>query len=165
MKFANWKDIAELIGITAIVASLIFVGLQMRQTLEIARNEDGYNRVANQIEANNAKFEHADIWLRGNAGEKLDRVDAMIYKELLRTAWNTAYWGNRSDQQLGISADTLIHDFAWFLHQNPGARAVWEDDAKERNQQRTLLRGKPPGPIAIQDIVRVDLEKLDQLKP
>ena len=32
----NWKDIAELIGIAAIVGSLIFVGLQMRQTHEIA---------------------------------------------------------------------------------------------------------------------------------
>ena len=33
----NWKDTAELIGIAAIVASLIFVGLQMRQTQVIAQ--------------------------------------------------------------------------------------------------------------------------------
>jgi hypothetical protein len=32
----NWKDIAELIGIAAIVASLIFVGLQMKQSHDIA---------------------------------------------------------------------------------------------------------------------------------
>ena len=32
MKQTNWKDIAELIGIAAIVASLIFVGLELRQT-------------------------------------------------------------------------------------------------------------------------------------
>lgn len=32
----GWKDIAELVGITAIVASLVFVGLQMRQTHDIA---------------------------------------------------------------------------------------------------------------------------------
>ncbi len=36
MKTASWKDIAELFGIAAIVASLIFVGLQMKQTKEIA---------------------------------------------------------------------------------------------------------------------------------
>ena len=36
MKKKDWKDIAELIGIAAIVASLIFVGLQMKQTQEIA---------------------------------------------------------------------------------------------------------------------------------
>ena len=36
MKHTSWKDIAELLGIAAIVASLIFVGLQMKQTHEIA---------------------------------------------------------------------------------------------------------------------------------
>ena len=36
MKNIAWKDAAELVGIAAIVASLIFVGLQMRQSQEIA---------------------------------------------------------------------------------------------------------------------------------
>jgi len=36
MKKTGWKDTAELIGIAAIVASLIFVGLQMRQSQAIA---------------------------------------------------------------------------------------------------------------------------------
>ncbi len=36
MPSRNWKDIAELIGIGAIVASLIFVGLQMQQSQDIA---------------------------------------------------------------------------------------------------------------------------------
>lgn len=39
MKSKNWKDIAELIGIAAIVASLIFVGVQLRQEQLIARTE------------------------------------------------------------------------------------------------------------------------------
>ena len=36
MNNTNWKDIAELFGIVAIVASLIFVGLQMQQAHKIA---------------------------------------------------------------------------------------------------------------------------------
>ena len=36
MSGTNWKDTAELIGIAAIVASLIFVGLQMKQSQDIA---------------------------------------------------------------------------------------------------------------------------------
>ena len=36
MNNVKWKDIAELVGIAAIVASLVFVGLQMRQTHDIA---------------------------------------------------------------------------------------------------------------------------------
>ena len=34
MKTSGWKDIAELIGIAAIIASLVFVGLELRQTQE-----------------------------------------------------------------------------------------------------------------------------------
>jgi hypothetical protein len=41
LKKSNWKDIAELIGLGAIVASLVFVGLQMRQEQIIARAELG----------------------------------------------------------------------------------------------------------------------------
>lgn len=41
MKFKVWNEIAELIGIAAIVASLVFVGLQMRQDHVIARSELG----------------------------------------------------------------------------------------------------------------------------
>jgi hypothetical protein len=36
VKFAEWKEIVELIGIVAIVASLLFVGLQLKQSHEIA---------------------------------------------------------------------------------------------------------------------------------
>lgn len=36
MKSRDWKDVAEIVGIGAIVASLVFVGLQMRQSHEIA---------------------------------------------------------------------------------------------------------------------------------
>ena len=39
MRPTNWKDIAELSGIAAIVVSLIFVGFQMRQAQVIANAE------------------------------------------------------------------------------------------------------------------------------
>jgi hypothetical protein len=31
MNLEKWRDIAELVGIVGIIASLVFVGLQMRQ--------------------------------------------------------------------------------------------------------------------------------------
>jgi hypothetical protein len=36
MKVNDWKDVAELVGIAAIVASLLFVALQLKQSHEIA---------------------------------------------------------------------------------------------------------------------------------
>jgi hypothetical protein len=41
MKSTNWKDVAELVAIASIVASLVFVGLQMRQDHVVARSELG----------------------------------------------------------------------------------------------------------------------------
>ena len=41
MEFKKFNEIAELVGIVAIVASLVFVGLQMRQDHVIARSELG----------------------------------------------------------------------------------------------------------------------------
>ena len=56
----NWKDIAELVGIAAIVASLVFVGLQMRQSHEIALSEAHQQRAAMTSEAFFALSENDD---------------------------------------------------------------------------------------------------------
>jgi hypothetical protein len=50
LKSTNWKDIAELIGIAAIVASLVFVGLQMKQSQDIAIASTGQARTAIAVE-------------------------------------------------------------------------------------------------------------------
>ena len=39
----SWKDVAEFVGIIAIVASLLFVGLQLQQDRQLARAELGSN--------------------------------------------------------------------------------------------------------------------------
>jgi len=36
MRFSEWKEIAELVGLAAIIASLVFVGLQLKQSQDIA---------------------------------------------------------------------------------------------------------------------------------
>lgn len=78
MKFEQWNEIAELVGTDAVVASLIFVGLQLQQTQQqlqqdqkIATAEMNSSYVANLIESNNAIADNIDVWLRGNAGEEL----------------------------------------------------------------------------------------------
>ena len=50
MPSRNWKDIAELIGIGAIVASLIFVGLQMQQSQDIAIGAQYQERASAAVE-------------------------------------------------------------------------------------------------------------------
>ena len=61
MKNTDWKETAELIGIAAIVASLIFVGLQMRQSHQIAVATQYQERTAITIEAISARSQMPEI--------------------------------------------------------------------------------------------------------
>jgi len=47
MENKNWKDVAELVGILAIIASLVFVGMQMQQDRVHARAELGADSFSN----------------------------------------------------------------------------------------------------------------------
>lgn len=136
MKSANWHDIAELMGIAAVVGSLLFVGLQMQQTQEIARTERNASELANTMEVSDAIIAHADIWVRGNAGDELTSVEEVIFSRLVRNVNDLAYFGVQQERLLGLdeAAELEIATYAGFLYENPGARRVWR--AREGNLQR-----------------------------
>lgn len=50
MKRFNWRDLTEIIGIVAIVASLIFVGMQLMQSQEIAIASQYQDRASTAVE-------------------------------------------------------------------------------------------------------------------
>ena len=66
MAKSNWKDIAEIIGIATIVASLIFVGLQMKQSHAIALAEQY------QARAEAAQAMYLSVLESGVSWESLD---------------------------------------------------------------------------------------------
>ena len=79
----KWKDMVEAVGIIAIVASLYFVGQQIQQSQTIAGNETSMQSLESTIAANSEINQHAEVWVRGLAGEELSGVDAMIFENLL----------------------------------------------------------------------------------
>ena len=83
MKPINWKEAAELIGIFAILASLIFVALQLRQEEELLQTEMRAAMVANTVSINESIIENADVWVRGNNGEELDPAESVIHARLI----------------------------------------------------------------------------------
>ena len=50
MKRFNWRDLAEIIGFTSIVASLVFVGMQLNQSQEIAIASQYQERASTAVE-------------------------------------------------------------------------------------------------------------------
>ncbi len=163
MDSAKINDWMQIIGIFSLVASLIFVGLQMQQTQDIAVNERRYAQADRRIEAEGLRYQYAEIWVRGNAGDELENADAMIYDGLVFAEYRNAFWDSVTQRQLGGDGDRVLLDFAWFLYRNPGARTSWESGVIERRKYSKLLNRTVGLIIEIQDVIYADLDKLDQL--
>ena len=164
MNFSKFNEIAELVGIVAIVASLVFVGLQMKQASDIAQNELSLGIYATSVEISNEMNEHADIWVRGSRGDELDATDTAIFQGLIQNLNNQAYFGKRMRTQLG-GDETLsieIHNFARVLHENPGARKVWLEWQDAYSPYRAL-KEVPFESESFSEQVREALEAMDEL--
>jgi hypothetical protein len=121
------KDIAEAVGLVAIVASLVFVGLQLRQTQDIAFAEGYSMQVTAWNDSASAISANVDIWRRGTAGEDLDENEATVFAILVTQVNQAAILGFLHSQQVAGMDEAKIaaQDFAGFLHRNPGARGIW----------------------------------------
>lgn len=150
MQSTNWKDIAELIGIAAIVASLVFVGLQMKQAEDIARYER-YADSTNPTEISTVLFEHRDIWLRGCAGEELTEVDWLTFVHLvdLITIRRNARWeiNKLIDGPALAGPQVAIYRHALDLYSNPGMLKAWQERLAIREQSGHYV-GENPGETA-----------------
>jgi hypothetical protein len=101
MNKTNWKDTAELIGIAAIVASLVFVGIQMKQSQDIAIGDGFISVMFANIEINDQLNEHADIWIRGSAGEELTETEGFIFNNLVNNLNEKAFFASGQFDRLG----------------------------------------------------------------
>ena len=127
MKLKILRDVIEVTGLVAIVASLIFVGVELRQSRAIAIGDGNLSNAEIQIEANNAINEHAALWIAGNRGEALSDEDTVIFHNLVRNKAIHAFMEYaRLDQvEFYEAAEAINTEFAIFLFENPGARQVW----------------------------------------
>jgi hypothetical protein len=166
MKTRDWKDAAELIGIAAIVASLIFVGLQMKQAQEIANADRRIMLVANGIEMNNAINENADIWARGLSGQELSTTEAVIFDNLLENFDSFVFFNWRAAQDTGggTGATENIAHFSVFLYENPGARRLWESRQEWYGNNESMLMPNVEIGKDYEQLVFGNLNKLDQLQ-
>jgi hypothetical protein len=127
MRKIQWHDWLEGIGIIAIVSSLIFVGLQLRQAEKIALAEGHAATMSNLLEVGNSVKADVNIWNRGATGEELTDDEAAIFAVLVRQINDSAYFGYMQALELAGEEEARFNatDFAIFLYNNPGAKRVW----------------------------------------
>ena len=78
MSKSNWKDTLELIGIAAIVASLVFVGLELQHGQRIAQADQQHQQIEREFLLTNLIADHANLIARMNNGEDLDEEELIL---------------------------------------------------------------------------------------
>ncbi len=140
MRSPDWKKTAELIGLFAILASLIFVAMQLQQQEKMLDLEMRNSMVATTVAVNEQIIGHADIWIRGNAGEDLNATEFEIYRRMfisLNDNFFQTYWV--FEELYPEDSEQITSHYAGFLARNPGAYDVWIDREKRLNADRTAV--------------------------
>ena len=134
---SNWKDTAELVGIAAIVASLVFVGQQLRQDRNVAQADAWLQLVETQVSLAQLIGEHADVWSRGLNGEELSDTDQLKFNQIA-FAVEQQHASRFARSNLGIrrrSANDAAVDYAEEVYMYPGLRVFFESRLAMRHRR------------------------------
>ena len=161
--FEEYRWAIECIGIASIVASLIFVGLELQQARDISLNERTYSRVDADIGLTSAINEHPEIWAKGNRGDNLSESERVVYENLIRLMWNHTNALARTGERSGSPPERnpSVINFSWFLFENPGARQTWTAFGRDEDLYSTILSGIPSSQRSISELINENLRKLD----
>ena len=121
-------DWLQAIGIAAVVASLIFVGLQIKQSDEIALAEVLENVSAIGIEERALIAAHADTWQKACLGEQLTAqerlIAANIFFNYMQNSFNS--WNRiRATGIGGTHSQYFIDSSAANIHRYPGFKKIF----------------------------------------
>ena len=168
MNFFNLRSMTEILGAMAIVGSLVFVGMQLQQAQQIAMADADSVRGMMAIEFAALIGDHSDVWARGIAEQELNDADKVVFENLV-IAKNDATYSNFDNSREIDGLDNAInelHDFAYFLHQRPGARRLWIEREANLKKYRAVLDPTSTEFVSpYVDTILGDLEKLDRMQP
>ena len=163
----KWKDLLEGIGFAAIVASLVFVGLQLRQSDQIARAEIQATFGMMSIEIAALMTDHSDVWVRGDAQEELNDADTAVFESLVIALNDSIYsnfwqmWQIDGEQR----AIDYLQDFSGFLYRHPGVRQVWSQREANLKRYRIALGSNAEENYVYVETIFDNLNELDRIQP
>ena len=117
----------EVIGVISVVASLVFVGLQLQQAREISLTERLVASGEAETNLRDLIVENADLWYRGCANEELTPAERAAFNQIVFAF----YFKNFMRHSIGLTTlrsaneDTFIGIMADNIHHFPGIRRAW----------------------------------------
>ncbi len=124
MKTEQVQDWLQIVGLIGVIASLIFVGQQLKQDRNIAIGEAWLQYTDTQVSLAQLINEHVDIWVTGLAGAELAPLDRAKFNQIAY-AVESKYAGRYSRSELGVRtgpAQGVAREFAHDLYANKGLR-------------------------------------------
>ena len=110
MKISNWKDTAELIGIAAIVASLVFVGMQLKQSQDIALSQASQARTAMSIDTLISTTENANYISAVAKGRSGRRAELTIEEQVTMSQYAIAVLMSYEDQHFQYNSGFVTEE-------------------------------------------------------
>ena len=145
MNNTDWKSTAELIGIAAVVASLLFVGLQLRQDQDIAEAQIFAQSNQLTIDLSSLVNEHRGIWLRGINGEELSAEDEVVFENLFAAVlFNYGGLWQRANRLDTRSPESAAKQMAYHIFAHPGLRRMWEERGLFEAERDSAFEGGFP---------------------
>lgn len=123
MQSEKLQDWLQIVGMAAIVASLVFVGLQLRQSEHAALADLSQSSVANGIEFSSLAADYSEIWLKACAGDELSQPEQFIANSIFFRYFQDNFnsWARNSETEIGSMPSAFFTDaFAANIHRYPG---------------------------------------------
>lgn len=151
MKKSDWKGTAELIGIAAIVASLVFVGVQIQLDRKVASSQVNMAALEARVAVEAAIAEHADVWTKAAKREELTDSELRIVHSLIKMAESKSFFESmaggevrgRSGSESFDETSAIISGFSTLLFDNPGVREIWLAKSTRQDAYQEILSTNP----------------------
>ena len=157
-------DWIQIVGIFAVVASLIFVGIQLKQDRAIATAEALASRSEAVTELATLIGENKALWVSGLNGEELSEEDQAAFQAMAEAV--ESYFVALYVRIDAISASTgvltsedPITNYAFALYLNEGLRRVW-DTQRDYWKFRDSAIGSDDGGNFLRQRVDTELARL-----
>lgn len=129
------KEIAEIIGVIAVVASLLFLGYEIRQSNQIARSTITYELANNYSEINEIVWSSPEVAALHVKARDAAYSPTEIEIEMLRAEarrymniWGAVEIAYRNGHQTREQLDIMLDDVAAVVGGFPAAEAVWREE-------------------------------------
>jgi len=164
MDSAKLNDWLQVIGIFALVASLIFVGLQMKQNQQIGEGEAAayFSQITSSFRI--TVIDNAEVWRSGCMGEELSDGEQTRFAQMYYSYMAAAYWLWLANDVGIIQAKTnvLTNAYAANIHRYPGIAKM------NASKQRWSIEGSKLDLLSLQRFsaaVQTRLAELEKIEP